>query len=101
MGDVVSKIKEACPPDRHDLGTAEGRVEWDLLLRAEINKIPDDYLRKHTASLIREWRHEVYDGSVPREIHTLKSGHGEIQDLAARIERIEGFFPQIVNGESP
>lgn len=58
--DVVAEIKASCPPDGHDFATAEGRRDFDNLLRAGLARIGDPALRSHAAEMIREWRARLY-----------------------------------------
>lgn len=58
--DVVAEIKASCPPDAHDFATAEGRRDFDNLLRAALARIGDPALRSNAAEMIREWRARLY-----------------------------------------
>jgi hypothetical protein len=87
MSDIVSLIKSACPPDNHDLGTAEGRKAWDDALRAELAKVECYHLRSHASNFVKEWRYQVYLGAKPREIAEM--GARTLFELERRISALE------------
>lgn len=91
--DIVSRIKAACPPEAHDLTTAEGRRDLDNRLRAQMAAIGDRWLRAHAAEMIREWREELFGWHRrPRgtwsEIRQLRRPDRD-DDLAVRLAEAE------------
>ena len=70
MTDIVSHIKECCPPEDHDLNTAEGRWGWDQALRAELAKVEPEGLRRHASQLVKEWRWSVLQPKSNQTFHT-------------------------------
>jgi hypothetical protein len=59
MNDLFTAIKADCPPDRHDLNTAEGRTAWDAELRERIMNVEGEALRAHLGEMVKQWRWSV------------------------------------------
>lgn len=93
--DIVSRIKAACPPEAHDLTTAEGRRDLDNRLRAQMAAIGDRWLRVHAAEMIREWREDLFGrGPGPRRDDDLavrlaeaEAQIGALQDVLVALDR--------------
>jgi len=60
-GDRFADIKAACPPEAHDLKTAEGRANWDDELREKIKELAgsDKPLWSHLGQMVKTWRRDV------------------------------------------
>ena len=68
MSGIVSKIKSKIRVDDFDLATAEGRAEFDRVLRGHLAEIEDELVRRHAGDMMRPWRKEIFEEAVsPRQ----------------------------------
>lgn len=70
--DIVSQIKARIDLAAFDLSTAEGRLDFDKALRAELAKITDIWLSRHAAEILKDWRRDLFGGVDHAELHQLR-----------------------------
>jgi hypothetical protein len=86
--DIVATIKAKILAKKHDIDTAEGRVNFDAALRWHLGTIKDKWIKASAAELLRRWRWDLFDegyqyGATADEVRELRN---RVAVLEARLD---------------